>query len=459
MSQMELRIKPIDYLSLRKLIKVYFPKKGLRAEVADALIWIMCLCSCQRKDDELMPIFHVRSHDFKGGPRILVVGKKRHDVKNTAFTRAVDLLVESNLASVEKGYFVDEKMRKNGSTILFSRKIRKLLEKYDKMPSVNRVPGRYAFVLKHDDVLYENYKNFREKNGHNFRVFNAFRRGKTIEQIYNSAAVGICSVWDAPESKATSAVLGFMEKYPEVPENEVLSAVDYLGAVEFDKLFRGGLITAHIHGFDYGRITCEFTQIRKFLSPLVQLDGEFLYSCDLVGAVPQLIMNQWGESVPDDVYQEILDQIGKQYSIDRAALKKGLLFSLNMRKGKKAVGYKIYGDSFDYVDYMNNFRDLHSCVAKGEFEKAVHNVSPALRASLYNPTVQEKIITIEQNLFQNVQVSIWKKTGKSSILKFDELLIPESVPHDLVLEIIQDVAERIVFRGFTPQIKAKIKVW
>lgn len=457
---MELRLKSIDYLDALKFLGVYFPKKGMRKEIKDALIYLVCFCC--GNDDEFTSFFLRRGHgarSFEHG-HSLVVGKKNHHFSNDSLVRAVDMLAEEGLALVVKGYRFDETNKKNGETILCSKKIRNLLEKYGKRFDVKRGAGRrFSFGVKWNGEPYSTYAEFQKNHGENYKVFNLFRRGNKIEEIYNGMKIDFPSIWNIPDSKAEAAIKCFCERYPSVPENEVLSAIDYLSGKDRDRLFCGGDFFGSVHGFgDFCRIFGAHTQIRKFLLPILKINEEYSLSCDLKGSVPSMIMGTNGEPIPDDVYVSILEELGESL-ITRDNVKAALLYSLNSGNRNKAAG-SIIGDSESPYDYIQNLQEIHRAVLSGEFERAVGAVSPSLRGAFYRKDQQERAIMKEAELWQNVLIRVHEETGKPGFLRFDEGIFPESLPDETLEGIVREVANNLVFRGLGDvELKIKITRW
>lgn len=436
-----------DYFLLLDLLKKKFPKKGAKIGFWDALIYLV-LSSLDGSDD----VFFKHSRTKEGFYILTVEGRKRK-IRTETMTKAIDHLSSLGLCSVEKGYFFKKSgFFKAGKTILDARKIREVLGGGIEIGSFFHEPTTWSTQVKIDGVSFGDYSEFRRMNGDDGFVEDVFRRVSEMTEVYRGLALSFPQErtelpLETAEEVFSRYVSSLAEKSPE--------KLDFVTPEAFREIFQkareveAGLrtdvkLTAVVRNGRYGRIYSKLSNIRKFLVPMIRIDGERTYEADGVSCIPQLILQKEGEWVSGtDVYEEVRLSLANEH-ISREKCKKMILLGLNCRS-RNHLMQTVFFQSRGTRDYRENWKDAHKSIVDGSFLDAVERTSPALRKAFFSG-IQNEIITIEAELFQNVLTKIFRAYEKRLIYRFDSLICPVSLDPAVLQNAVDQELSRILGR-------------
>lgn len=430
-----------DYFLLLDLLKKKFPKKGAKIGFWDALIYLV-LSSLDGSDD----VFFKHSRTKEGFYILTVEGQKRK-IRSETMTKAIDYLSSFGLCSVQKGYFFRESgIFQAGKTILDARKIKEILGGIE-IGSFFHEPTTWSTQVKIDGVSFGDYSEFRKMNGDDGFVEDVFRRVLGMAEVYRGLTLSFPQErTELPLERAEEVfsmyVSSLAEKSPEKLDfvtPELAFREIFQKAREVEAGLRTDVkLTAVVRNGRYGRIYSKLSNIRKFLVPMIRIDGQRTYEADGVSCIPQLILQKEGEWVSGtDVYEEIRLSLDNDH-VSREKIKKMILFGLNCRS-KNHIMQTVFFQS------RGNWKEAHKSIVDGSFLKAVDSKFPALRKAFFSG-IQDKIITIEAALFQNVQTKIFKETGKRLIYRFDSVICPVSLDPAVLQNAVDQELSRILGR-------------
>lgn len=435
-----------DYFLLLGLLKKKFPKKGSKIGFLDALIYLV-LSSLDGSDD----VFFKHSRTNEGFYILTVEGRKRK-IRTETMTKAIDHLSSLGLCSVEKGYFFRESgIFQAGKTILDARKINEILGDIE-ICSFFREPTTWSTQVKIDGLSFGDYSEFRKINGDDGFVEDVFRRVSGMAEVYKGLTLSFPQErtelpLETAEEVFSRYVSSLAEKSPEKLDfmtPELAFREIFQKAREVEAGLRTDVkLTAVIRNGQYGRIYSKLSNIRKFLVPMIRIDGQGTYEADAMSCIPQIILQKEGEWVSGtDVYEEIRLSLANDH-ISREKCKKMILLGLNCRS-RNHLMQTVFFQSRGTRDYRENWKEAHKSIIDGSFLEAVRKFS-ALRKAFFSG-VQNEIITIEAALFQNVQTKIFKETGKRLIYRFDSLICPVSLDPAVLQNAVDQELSKILGR-------------
>lgn len=333
------------------------------------------------------------------------------------------------------------------------RKIKEILGDIE-IRSFRQEEGTWSTQVKIDGVSFGDYSEFRKMNGDDGFVEDVFRRVSEMAEVYKGLTLSFPQErtelpLETAEEVFSRYVSSLAEKSSEKLEfvtSELAFREIFQKAREVEAGLRTDVkLTGVIrNGRYYGRIYSKFSNIRKFLVPMIRIDGQATYEADATSCIPQLLLQKEGEWVSGtDVYEEVRLSLANEH-ISREKIKKLMLFGLNCRS-RNHLMQTVFFQSRGAKDYSENWKQAHISIIDGSFLDAVDRKFPALRKAFFSG-VQNEIITIEAALFQNVQTNIFKDTGKRLIYRFDSLIVPGNLDPAVLQKAIDQELSRILGR-------------